>query len=59
MSIHPTLTNKSINFVCDSIKAVAENYKEWGKDYEYISVKNDYIHKSKPYTVKNLVDRMF
>lgn len=59
MSIHPTLTNKEVNFVCESIKAVAENHKEWGEDYEYVSIKNDYFHKLKPDTVQKLVDGMF
>jgi len=45
MSIHPTLTNKEILFVCESIKQVAENFKEWSEDYIYNSVKNEYNHK--------------
>jgi len=59
MSIHPTLTNKEVKYVCESIKAVAKNHQEWGEDYDYVSKINDYIHKSKPNTVVELVDKMF
>ncbi|HIP49744.1 MAG TPA: aminotransferase class V-fold PLP-dependent enzyme [Lutibacter sp.] len=59
MSIHPTTSCEEVQFVCKSIRAVAENHKEWSKDYEYVSKINDYIHKSKPKTVENLVDKLF
>ncbi len=45
MSIHPTMTNEEIHFICDSIKEVANNFQEWGKDYEYNAIKNEFIHK--------------
>lgn len=59
MSIHPTMTNKEVIFVCDGIKAVAENFKKWEDDYEYVATINDYVHKSKPNTVQTLVDELF
>ena len=59
MSIHPTLTNKEVEFICNSIKAVAENFQEWGKDYKYQGSINDYIHKSKPDTEEKLVKKWF
>ncbi|MFK7780961.1 MAG: aminotransferase class V-fold PLP-dependent enzyme, partial [Psychroserpens sp.] len=46
MSIHPTTTNEEMHFVCESIKALAENHIEWAKHYEYIGVNNEFIHKS-------------
>jgi selenocysteine lyase/cysteine desulfurase len=46
MSIHPTITNKEVMEVCESIKQVALNHKEWGKDYTYHSAKNEFIHKT-------------
>ncbi|PID67675.1 MAG: selenocysteine lyase [Flavobacteriia bacterium] len=45
MSIHPTTTDEEIKYVCESIKAVAENHPEWGKDYEYDCKSNEYHHK--------------
>jgi selenocysteine lyase/cysteine desulfurase len=46
MSIHPTTTNDEIDFVCKSIKALAENHKTWAEDYEYDKSTNEFIHKS-------------
>jgi len=44
MSIHPTTTNAEIKYVCDSIKALAENHTEWTLDYKYNSKNNEFIH---------------
>lgn len=44
MSIHPTMTNGEIIFVCDAISAVAENFEKWKMNYRYDGVKNDYVH---------------
>jgi len=46
MSIHPTITNNEVSFVCDSIKQVAENIEVWSKDYTYEAIKNEFIHKT-------------
>lgn len=46
MSIHPTTTNKEIEFVCNSIKALAENHIEWAEDYNYDKLTNEFAHKS-------------
>jgi selenocysteine lyase/cysteine desulfurase len=46
MSIHPTMTNDEVNFICDAIEAVAKNHKTWGKDYGYDETKNEYRHKN-------------
>jgi selenocysteine lyase/cysteine desulfurase len=46
MSIHPTITNAEVLYVCDSIKQVAENHKKWAEDYSYKAAKNEFIHKS-------------
>ncbi len=59
MSIHPTMTNAEIEYICDSIQAVAENHQEWGKDYEYVAEKNDYVHKSKPGNVRKIIEKWF
>jgi len=59
MSIHPTTTNEEIEFVCDSIKALARNHQDWAVDYEYDKHSNEFIHKeAKPFE-KELVDNWF
>jgi len=45
MSIHPTMSNDDIEFICSAIKEVSKHFKTWGKDYKYNAIKNEYIHK--------------
>jgi selenocysteine lyase/cysteine desulfurase len=59
MSIHPTMTNDEIVFICDAISTVASNFKTWSKDYEYNSVKNEYIHIGKFNVEKDIVKDWF
>jgi len=44
MSVHPTTTNAEIQYVCESIKALAENHTEWAADYNYNNRTNEFTH---------------
>jgi len=44
MSLHPTMTNQEVEFICDAIEQVANNYQEWESDYQYNALKNEFIH---------------
>lgn len=59
MSIHPTISNEEVQYVCDSIEKVAQNYKEWGKDYTYDEGKNDFVHNSAEPFEKSMVNNWF
>jgi selenocysteine lyase/cysteine desulfurase len=59
LSIHPTITNAEVDFVCDSLKAVCANVEEWKKDYEYDPINNDYKHKTFKSIEKELVRNWF
>ncbi len=59
MSIHPTTTNKEVAFICDSIQAMAENFKEWEKDYSYNAATNEFIFNNYQPKEKELVERWF
>ena len=59
MSIHPTMTNNEIDFICDAIKEVAQNFKEWEKDYEYNAIKNEFIHKDNKVIEKEITKDWF
>jgi len=59
MSIHPTTTNSEVAFICDSIKAMAENFKEWEKDYSYNGETNEFVFKNYDPKEKELVDSWF
>ena len=45
MSIHPTMTNAEVNFVCDSIISLANQYPDWRNDYYYEENSNEFKHK--------------
>ena len=59
MSIHPTMTNEEIEFICEAIKEVSKHYETWGKDYEYNAVKNEFIHKGNHDIEKTITKNWF
>lgn len=59
MSIHPTTTTEEIQFVCNSIKALAENHADWGKDYQYNAKTNEFIHQNAQQAEMEMVKSWF
>jgi selenocysteine lyase/cysteine desulfurase len=45
-SLHPTMTDQEVLFILDAIRQVSIHHREWGKDYVYLSKKNEFIHQS-------------
>ncbi|MFT7352709.1 MAG: selenocysteine lyase/cysteine desulfurase [Flavobacterium sp.] len=59
MSVHPTTTNEEILFVCESIKQVAANFKNWQIDYQYNNQTNEFEHKHQTNSTKLMVADWF
>ncbi len=59
MSIHPTTTNAEIQFVCESIKQMAENHKQWAEDYKYQPASNEFVHVNAKFIETEMVKRWF
>ncbi|WP_313807744.1 aminotransferase class V-fold PLP-dependent enzyme [Flavobacterium sp.] len=59
MSIHPTTTSEEIEYVCNSIKSLAENHKEWAMEYEYNKCSNEFLHKNALHKEKEMVANWF
>lgn len=59
MSIHPTITNKEIIYVCDCIKEVIANHKTWGADYHYDAPSNEFVYTKQDDSAKNLIANWF
>ncbi len=59
MSIHPTTTNKEIEYVCDAIISLAENHKDWKEDYQYDNHTNEFTHKDFNKSIKDKVEDWF
>lgn len=59
MSIHPTTTSAEIEYVCNAIKSLAENHKEWALEYRYDSETNEFIHQQATSFENALVEQWF
>ncbi len=59
MSVHPTTTNEEIDYVCKSIRQLAENHTEWVNDYRYNSVNNEFVHNSVNPDENHIVEQWF
>lgn len=59
MSIHPTTTTSEIEYVCNSIKSLAKNHKDWSLDYDYNKETNEFIHKKAKALEDTLVQNWF
>ena len=43
LSIHPTMTDASLNFILDAIVSTATHVQAWMKDYSYDPASNEYV----------------
>lgn len=59
LSVHPTITNAEVTFICNSLKELTKNIEAWSKDYFYDAQKNDYIHHNQAPIEKELVANWF
>lgn len=50
-SIHPSMTNKEVDFICDALIELAENHEEWAKDYQYSNDTNEFYYKGDDFQV--------
>ena len=46
LSLHQTITNQELDFICNSLKELVNNIESWSKDYLYDISKNDFSYKS-------------
>lgn len=59
MSIHPTTTDSEVHYICESIQSMAENFKEWEKEYAYDRSTNEFNYKGYDSKEKDLVEKWF
>ncbi len=59
ISLHPTTTNKEVRAIVNALKEIHTCHKEWGKDYNYLRRKNEYVHKNTPTDHVEKVKRWF
>ncbi|MCK5856347.1 MAG: aminotransferase class V-fold PLP-dependent enzyme [Bacteroidales bacterium] len=44
LSVHPTMTNEELIFICDAIEQIAIKHEDWKKDYVYDPQSNEFTH---------------
>jgi selenocysteine lyase/cysteine desulfurase len=55
LSIHPTMTDNEMNLIMDAIGQIAANHREWGRDYHYCPVNNEFIRNAKAVVTSRVV----
>ncbi len=45
LSLHPTMTDKELEFVFNSLKQITENIDKWAAEYDYSPRKNEFYYK--------------
>jgi len=48
LSLHPTMTDKELDYVIDALVQIRKNHIGWGKDYIYNRKANEFRHKTEP-----------
>jgi len=59
MSIHPTIRNEEVEYICQSIKSLCENFRDWEQDYKYNPISNEFEYKNDGQTEKKMVEKWF
>ena len=46
LSVHPTTTDAEVQYLLAAVQAVADRHTEWGADYTYSPITNEFQHLS-------------
>ncbi len=58
-SLHPTMTDQEVKYICDAIEQVANNFSEWGKDYTYDKRLNFFTYNGASPSAEEMVSNWF
>jgi selenocysteine lyase/cysteine desulfurase len=56
VSLHPTMTDEELDYVINAVKEIAENHKEWAKEYTYDTHHNEFHHKNEADNTERIRD---
>jgi hypothetical protein len=59
LSLHPTMTDKEVIYICDAINELSLNHKAWAIDYKYCNKANEFSHKDGNCGESDLVNGWF
>lgn len=59
LSLHPTMTNAEVEFICDAIEDITQNSEIYAEDYNYNCKTNEYEHKTYKGREEQIVNEWF
>jgi selenocysteine lyase/cysteine desulfurase len=59
LSLHPTTTDEEARFLVDAISTLAQNYREWSRDYAYNPTTNEFSHRRETGGIARRVQHWF
>ena len=59
LSIHPIMTDATIDYICSAIEQICEYYEEWKQDYTYNNHTNEFYYKGEDKYTHNLTESWF
>jgi selenocysteine lyase/cysteine desulfurase len=59
LSLHPTMSNDNLLFICDAIQKIAVYYREWQMVYKYNSRTNEFEHLASEESIAEKVKEWF
>ncbi len=59
MSLHPTMTNKDLDYIISAIAQIGTNYKRWETDYRYDKLTNEFYHRSEGQRKDQVISQWF
>jgi len=59
LSLHPTTTNKETELMVQAITALAQNYRDWSRDYTYNPATNEFVHQIETGGIGRRVEHWF
>lgn len=59
LSLHPTMTDKELYFITNSLKEIVKNISVWEKDYKYDPAKNEFINAHAEGTENGKIEEWF
>ena len=59
LSLHPTMTDEELHFICNAISQVSKNHVKWAKDYVYSPKTNEFSYKKNTHKEELLIKQWF
>ncbi|MEM6802597.1 MAG: aminotransferase class V-fold PLP-dependent enzyme [Bacteroidota bacterium] len=59
ISIHPTMRNAEIQYICDALESIVANHESWKEAYKYNLKTNDFDFKGESEQIEKTVNKWF